>query len=204
MEDLGAHARIVVMALILAGTSGCMPQLLPSLPPAASTYDFGPLRGDETQPLPIHAELAQLTAPSWLTGPEIRYRRLDEQPGVLRAYSQNQWVADVPELFAHRLRHRLAQAAPPASGRSGLLRIEILSFEQVFVAPDDAYVIALARAIFEDAGGRAHSRDFESRRPSAPHVEGATRGLPVVADEVIDAITAWLQGMHSSLAVTGH
>lgn len=195
MECFGRPVTIVIAALMLAGTAGCMPQLLPSLPPAASTYDFGPLPGDAAPPLLFHAELAALDAPSWLNGPDIRYRRLDEQPGVLRAYSQNQWVADMPELFEQRLRHRLAQAAPPASGRSGLLHVEILSFEQVFVEPDEAHVIALARATFEDAGGRPHRRDFESRRPSSPDVEGATRGLPAVADEVIDAIMAWLRGI---------
>lgn len=198
MASIGTHARILAAAFALAATAGCVSQLLPSLPPAANTFDFGPLPADVPEPLPWYIELATLDSPSWLDGPDIRFRRLDEQPGVLRAYTQNQWVAAMPELFAQRIRHRLAQAAPDANGRAVLLHVEILTFEQVFVAADDAYVIARARATLEDAEGRFRSREFASRRPSPPQVEGATRGMPAVADEVVEAVMQWLREIGAS------
>jgi cholesterol transport system auxiliary component len=185
--------RTAALCSALLAVGGCLPQLIPELPPPPRTYDFGPLSDERPSSLPLRVRVEAVTAPSWLNGFEIHYRRLDEQPGALRAYAQSQWIAPAPELFAERLRHRLSQAAPEAPGRELVLRLEILSFEQVFERPDQAYAVSRARASLNGLAGGERRRELERRRPTAASVQGATAALPAVADDMIDALLDWLR-----------
>jgi ABC-type uncharacterized transport system auxiliary subunit len=182
-----ARTFALTVTLLLAG---CL-QLMPDPPPPPQRYDFGPLREDSPAPLPHPVRLAAMDAPSWLAGSAILYRRLDDQPQALRAYARSEWIAAVPELFAQRTRHRLAQAGP-ADGREFVVRLELLSFEQVFTAEDQAHVELRARARLEGDGRARQQTELSLRRPSTPNAQGATRDLSALVDQAIDDLLQWL------------
>lgn len=189
-----AHAAVTALLLIASlVTTGCLSQLIPEAPPPAATFDFGPLPEERPAPLPLRFAVESVTAPSWLETADIHYRRLDEQPGALRAYGRNQWIAATTELLSQRLRDRLAGAAPESPAAPLPLRVELVSFEHVYTSLNDAYVVARARASYEDLDGRTRQREFERRRPAEAAVQGATVELPHVADELIDAMLEWLR-----------
>lgn len=182
-------AVCIVLPLVL---SGCLSRVLPEAAPAPTTFDFGPLPEDAPMPLPSSVRLDRVTAPSWLEGTNILYRRLDTQPAALLPYARNVWIASVPELFAERLAYRLEQAAPPdADVEPVWLEVELVSFEHVYTSPSEAYVIARARASFEERAGSTRSRAFEVRRPAEANVGGALSELPAAADELVLDIIAW-------------
>ncbi|MBN1240296.1 MAG: membrane integrity-associated transporter subunit PqiC [Gammaproteobacteria bacterium] len=191
--------RSVLLIGLLTGlltVGGCASGLLPEPAPPPATFDFGPLPDAAPAALPLRVRLEAVTAPSWLDGLDIYYRRLDEQAGALRPYARNQWIAPAPELLAQRLRHRLAQAAADAPPeRTADLEIELLSFEHVFTGPDDAYVLARLRASLEGSDGGLLRREFEARRPADASVRGATQELPLAADELIRDVVGWLRAV---------
>lgn len=190
-------ATASVLSVMLLALSGCL-QLIPEPDPPAQDYDFGPPPEERPEALPARVRLTAVEAPSWLDGRDIRYRRLDEQPQALLAYARSRWVAAVPELFAHRLRQRLAQATPAGRRSELVLSLEIERFEQAFTGPDDAYVALQAHARVEDAGGSVQAREVSLERASAPNADGATEELSVLADMAIDDLLEWLREVAGS------
>jgi ABC-type uncharacterized transport system auxiliary subunit len=194
MQRARKHLGAAVAALALPGVlTACLSQVLPEPAPPAVTYDFGPLPEQPPAALPARFRLDAVTAPSWHRRENIYYRRLDEQPAALVAYAQNRWIASPAELFAERLAYRLAQAQPDATLRELSLEVELVSFEHVYTADGLAYVVARARASYEDADGRTLERSFEARRPAVPTVDGATAQLPLAADALLDDVLDWLR-----------
>lgn len=191
--------RAVLALLLSAVAAGCLSRVLPEPAPPPVTYDFGPPLKAPPARLPARFRLEAVTAPSWLRSQNIYYRRLDEQPAALLAYARNRWIGAPPELFAERLSYRLARAEPAAAAQlSVALELELLSFEHVYTAPNSAYVVARARASYDGSDGRRHERLFETRRPAAAAVEGATAELPRAADELLDEVFAWLRAPASA------
>ena len=186
-----AAGLAVVLPLLLGG---CLARVLPEPSPPPVTYDFGPLPDEQPATLGLPFRLENVDAPSWLRTQNIYYRRLVEQQAALRPYTRNQWIASTPELFAERLEDRLARAAPESSIEGLPLRLEIVTFEHVYTAHGGSYVIARARAAYDDFDGRTRRRQFEQRREAAASVEGATTELPVVADNLLDGVLDWLRG----------
>jgi cholesterol transport system auxiliary component len=187
--------RAAMVALLCLTISAC-PNLMPEPAPPPRSFDFGPLPAHEPAPLPFAVGLGTVSAPSWLQGPDILYRRVHEQPGAIRPYAQNAWIAPPGELLAQRLRHMLATAAPEERrGREMLLRLELLAFEQVFERPDSAHVIVHALAMLDGLDAEPHERSFLLRRAATADVEGATRELPQAADDLIRELGEWLRGL---------
>lgn len=193
MNRVSELARRAIIAFLCLALTGCLPLLIPDRPPPPTTFDFGPLPAEPPASLPMRVTLDGIEAPSWLDGLDIVYRRLDEQPGAVRMYAQSQWIAAPQELLAQRLRHRLIQAAPPQAASEAFLSLELMSFEQVFEGPDEAYVLLRAHALLEGDDGRVRQREFDVRRPSVPEVNGATQQLPRVADDLVNAVIEWLR-----------
>ena len=172
---------------------GCLSQVLPEPTPPPVTYDFGPPPDAPPAPLPVGFRLDAVTAPSWLRSPNIYYRQLEHEPAALLPYARNQWIASPAELFAERLSHRVALASPEDVAEDLAVELELVSFEHVYAAPDRAYVVARARATYDEPDGAAHERSFETRRSAAPSVQGATAELPRAADALLDDVLAWLR-----------
>lgn len=181
---------------MLVVLGGCLPQLVPEPAPPPQRYDFGPPSEDRPAALAQRVRLDTVQAPSWLEGPEIRYRRLDEHPHALRAYARNQWIAAVPELVAQRFRHRLSQAAPGGGAGELVLRLELVRFEQVFTGPDDAYVVLHARARIDGTG--AAPRELSYERPAAPNAPGAARALSALVDSAVEDVLEWLRDVSAA------
>jgi ABC-type uncharacterized transport system auxiliary subunit len=190
------RSRAAAVALAMpAVLAACLSQVLPEPVPPPVTYDFGPPPAASPAALPSAFRVEAVTAPTWLRTPSIYYRRLHEQPAALHAYARNRWIAAPSELFAERLAYRLARAAPgEAADEPPLaLELELVSFEHVYAAPDEAYVVARARAQYDGPDGRTYEREFETRRPAAAAVDGATAELPRAADGLLDDVLAWLR-----------
>jgi ABC-type uncharacterized transport system auxiliary subunit len=187
---LRAAAVAAALPFIVAS---CWSQVLPEPSPPPATFDFGPPPAAPPAPLPLRFRLDSVTAPSWLRSPNIYYRALHEQRAALLPYANNRWIASAAELFTERLTYRLAQAEPELAARELTLALALVSFEHVYTARDDAYVVARARASYEGFDGRAHERAFERRLPAAAAVEGATAELPRVADRLLDDVLVWLR-----------
>ncbi len=193
MTRLGSRVRAAVLlpALLLVGCAGLLPE--PAPPPRG--FDFGPLPDSaSTPPLAAGVSLIAVRAPSWLDGPEIRYRQLDRHPAALSAYAGSEWVAPPAELLEQRLRHRLAALDSPANAAvaPARLEIELQAFEQRFESPQQATVLASARASLARRGDIPQTRVFTIEVASTPDVAGATRSLPQAADALVEAILAWL------------
>lgn len=194
MSTFAARLGLAFALAALLTLGGCLSQLIPETAPPPATFDFGPPPESPPAQLPMRVTLDPVTAPSWLEGTDILYRRLDEQPGALRAYARNAWIAAAPELFSQRLRNRLRNAVPndPPELEAGLT-VELLTFEHVFTQADDAHVLARVRATLLTPDGRTLRRELEVRRPAAASARGATEELPRAADELIDALIGWLR-----------
>ena len=190
---LPSPMRLVAALILPVLAASCLSQVLPEPPPPPMTYDFGPPLDAPPAPLPVRFGLNAVTAPSWLRSPNIYYRRLDEQPARLLAYAQNVWIASAAELFAERLSHHLARASSAAAREPLSLTLELVSFEHVYTAPDRAYVVARARALYDGRDGRTREATFETRRAARPAVDGATAELPRAADALLDDVLAWLR-----------
>lgn len=191
----------VLAFLLPAVATGCLSRVLPEPAPPPISYDFGPPPDTPPARLPARFRLDAVTAPSWLRSQNIYYRRLDERPAALLPYARNRWIAPPPELFAERLSYRLARAEPAAAAGSPAaveLELELMSFEHVYTAPNSAYVVARARASYDGGDGRSYERMFETRRPAAAAVEGATTELPRAADELLGDVLAWLRAPASA------
>lgn len=189
-----ALVRLTGAALLPLFLGGCLSGVLPEPPPPPLTYDLGPLPDEEPARLGLPFRLENVDAPSWLRVRNIHYRRLDEHPAAFRSYTRNQWIAPAPELFAERLEDLLARAAPESSGEWLSLRLTLAAFEHVYTADGESYVVAQARASYDDFDGRTRSRQFEQRRAAAASVDGATAALPVVAEALLDDVLDWLHG----------
>lgn len=184
----------IVSTLVFSATAtGCLSQVLPEPMPPPVTYDFGPPPDAPPVPLPARVRLDAVTAPSWLRSSNIYYRRLELEPDALLPYARNRWIASAAELFAERLSHRVALASPEDAAEELAVALELVSFEHVYTGPDRAYVVARARATYDDFDGATHERSFETRRPAAPSVDGATAELPRAADALLDDVLAWLR-----------
>lgn len=191
-EAVLALRRAPALLLTLLLLSGCNP-LLPTPEAPPERFDFGPLPAlDEASMLPVPARLHTLRAPSWLGSPGIPYRQLHRQPEAIRHYARHAWVAPPAELLQQHLESRLAARRPEAD--AWMLEVELLSFEQVFVAEDDAYgLISLRATLRERRGeGQIHTRRFQVEEPVAADVRGAVSGLPKVADAALAELIAWV------------
>lgn len=185
--------RLLAVVLVSATLGGCAAGFLPEPPPLPRSFDFGLL------PSPAAAGagggavvLGGVRAPSWLDGVEIRYRRLHAHPGALSAYAGSEWVAPPAELLAQRLSLRLAALGPAESVPPPRLEVDLKAFEQVFEAPDRAYVLASLRAKLQLRGQAPREQVFSVRLPATPDVDGATRRLPEAAEALLDELMSWL------------
>jgi hypothetical protein len=184
--------RALTIMVLLLGLQGCG-GLWPEPPPPARSFDFGPLPA-VTGPAPRdRLELGRVDAPIWLEVQDILYRRQYAQPGALSAYAGSEWAAPPADLFAHRLRFRLAQhEASAPSAQPARLSFELQAFEQVFESPENAYVHAAALATVLPRGGPSRQRLLQVQLPADATVHGATRRLPEAADALIEQLFEWL------------
>lgn len=209
--------RILTLSLLLGGCASIKP-------PAPAAYDLGTLTTSAVQTanpsasaagvavspntattdrkrLPAIA-LAEAKAPDWLDSPAMYYRldyanALQPQP-----YAGSRWSMPPADLFAQRLKARLAAAGGAVISASDgaidvpVLRLETDEFMQRFSSATESQgYISLRAAVLKDRLLVAQ-KNF-SARADAPTADaaGGVRALALASDQVIADIIAWLAGL---------
>lgn len=192
-----AHLRaprlfaILLSLLLSLGLAGCS-GLLPEPEASPNRFDLGPL----PEPGLIDADVAgirlqSLTAARWLNGEQIPYRQLHRRPEAVQHYAANVWIAPPSEMLEVRLAQMLA--ADGDATERWRLKVELLSFEQVFAAADEAVAAITLRATLSQRGGEDSmaQRTFSAEVPVSADVDGAIAGLPKVADRALRDLLVW-------------
>ena len=191
----GAFAAL---ALVLA-CAGCSVAPNPASP--AASYDFGPApAGMPEQRLRQALLVPDVSAPTWLDSPSIRYRLAYQDAARPESYSDSRWVMSPVALFTARLRGQLAASTTagivqPGDGARPVyaLRVEMDEFTQVFDAPGKSRAVVRVRAsVLSNRNLVAqHSFDVE-RAAQTGDAEGGVRALIGASDEVIGQLVAWV------------
>ena len=177
---------------------------LPGGPPPEATFDFGLPSVAAAQAGSIRGTVLvpEIASPEWLDSPAIVYRLAYDDAARTRIYSRSRWAAPPPSLVTQRLRAAVALASggllvqPQDAVRADwVLRVDLEEFSQVFEAPDKsrAYVRMRATLIRATERGVAAQRAFGTERAAASaDAAGGARALASGADELVDAIVAWV------------
>ncbi len=196
-------ASVVLTALLTA----CA---LPSAPPRAVVYDFGPgaltiQPTNRMAPLPPLA-LADVEANAALDSTALLYRLAYADALVLRPYAQARWSMAPAQLVRQRVREHLslrrAVLNPGESVAAGAipvaLRLELEEFSQLFESTTASAGLVRLRATVLQSGGSGEKligqKTFvvQSPAPSADAAGGA-RALTAATDAAVLELDQWLQ-----------
>ena len=199
--------------IFLAGCSS-----LPSPPPRAVQYDFGP--GALVAP---PSEARTLLAPLALTDVEaagkadtsiaVLYRLAYTDARQLRPYQTARWSQPPAQLVQQALRSRLgqrravlraddAQGAARIGGINGslpdILRVDLEEFSQVFSSPTDSMGLLRLRATLVEPTAAGEQllgqRVFTVQKPAASaDAAGGTRALAEAAEQAAQELAQWLE-----------
>ena len=183
---------------------------LPSAPPRATVYDFGPgaLITQPTSrmaPLPPLA-LAEVEANAALDSTAVLYRLAYTDALVLRPYAQARWSMAPAQLVRQRVREHLSLRravlnpgeSASAATTPATLRLELEEFSQLFESTTASTGLIRLRATVLQAGGTGEKligqKTFivQSPAPSADAAGGA-RALTAATDAAVLELDQWLQ-----------
>ena len=164
-------------------------------------FDLGPLPPAATAPLPAlpPVSIAEVAPPTWLDRPLMYYRLRYADKQQPRPYAESRWTMPPSQLFAQRLKARIAQAGgvalPAADGASGVpvLDIEMDDFTQDFDAPQHSRGRISIRASLFKGRTLIAQKTVDSSMPAAgADAAGGARALARASDTAIDALIRWL------------
>jgi cholesterol transport system auxiliary component len=177
---------------------------------ATALYDFGPVRSASAAPISTASALppisvADIGTPAWLDNTMMFYRLAYANEHQPRPYANSRWSMPPTQLFAQRLKSRIAQAggvALPASDGAAnvpVLRIEADDFMQMFEAPGQSSAHVAVRAALFNGRTLLAQRTFVKQSP-APTADaaGGARALATASDEVIGEMMTWLASLPST------
>ena len=177
---------------------------LPSGPQKApAAYDFGPGPAVGASPsVPVRPTLAfnEVQAPAWLDGTHIFYRLAYSDVQQLRPYAQNRWTMPPAQLFAQRVRMRLARSmdvvAIGDTTAGATLKLELEDFSQFFETVETSRAQVQLRATVIQNGKLLGQRSFAVTRPAASaSAAGGVRALTEAADAAIEELALWLPNL---------
>jgi len=203
MKKIIQPAGLLLIAFYMATLGGCA---IGKRVPSATEYDLGPspvaTLASPAQPalavLPA-ISVAEVLAPIWLDTPMMYYRLAyvnDQQP---RQYGGSRWTMPPAQLFAQRLKSRLAQSgsavlsASDGAANVPLLRLEADDFTQTFSSPGQSVGRVAIRASLFNVRTLIAYKTFVVERPATTaDANGGALALANASDAVIADITAWL------------
>jgi cholesterol transport system auxiliary component len=192
--------NIHVILLALAMLMGCATKS-----DSTALFDFGPLRA--MQPAVSAAvvppiSVADIGTPAWLDSTTMFFRlnyANDQQP---RPYANSRWTMPPTQLFAQRLKSRIAQAggaALPASDGAAnvpVLRIEADDFTQMFDAPGQSTAqVGLRAAVFDGRTLVSQKSFFQQAPAPTADAAGGARAMAAASDAIITEMMAWLASL---------
>jgi len=152
---------------------------LSALPPP-SVYDLGPAHVAEASP---GEPRLQVLADPGLQGTEIVYRLMYVDAYRVESYRDSRWLAPPAELLASRLSADLRVI--------GILRLQLLAFEQEFQSPTQSQVRLRVRAWHGLAVDSGKTKDFELLLPASPNAAGAVAALSTAVDQLALQLSQW-------------
>lgn len=207
------RATAAFCVIFLAGCSA-----LPTPPPRAVQYDFGPgalqPSTDPAQPARPPVALADIEAAGKAEASSaVLYRLAYSDARQLRPYQSARWSQPPTQLLQQALRTRLgerrpvlraddAQGAARTDGVNGsqpdILRIDLEEFSQVFSSPTESRGLLRLRATLVEptaAGERLlGQRVFTVQKPSpSADAAGGTHALAEAAGQVAQELAQWLE-----------
>ena len=233
------YPKIIRYIGILVGM-GCVVLLMPGCQsffpkvPQSATYDFGALPTKELQSAPegtarsdlsrsnvstdslrrksLHLSRLDVTAPTWLSSPNVYYRLAYQNPHQLAPYQSSRWVMTFPRLIEARLKQMLPSKGIILGGSvsaldtpAWVLLIDLDEATHVLSHPlvpnkETAEVagqgVVRLRASVLQKERLLNQRSFEciSSAPS-PDGNGAVLGLRSASDQCLEAVLTWLLGL---------
>ena len=204
------RTRVLFLSSTLVLTTFLTACALPSAPPRATVYDFGPgalslAPTNRMAPLPPLA-LAEVEANAALDSTAVLYRLAYTDALVLRPYAQARWSMAPAQLVRQRVREHLslrrAVLNPGESAAAGtspvMLRLELEEFSQLFESTTASTGLVRLRATVLQAAGAGEKligqKTFivQSPAPSADAAGGA-RALTTATDAAVLELDQWLQ-----------
>jgi len=186
-------------AVLLAGC-----HFLVSHGTAKAAFDFG-VPPTHEQPAGLKGSsfnivVPNIVAPGWIDNSSMYYRLTYGNVTSPVPYANSEWVMSPVALLTQRLRWMLGASNEPA-GESGLsnreryvLRGELIEFEQLFDRPNQSHGVLRLRATLEQQRtGNSAQRTFTIEKPApTPDAAGGVKALSQCADELSDAVMAWV------------
>ena len=186
------RATVLGAALV----AGCFSQ--PRVPERV-LYDLGIAPVETAVPANANPGLPTIrlrtSAPSWLDDTSMHYRLLYADDLQTLTYAYARWVTPPAELFAQRLRQRLAAtgAGTSAAAPAQPLDVELEEFVQLFETPTRSFgrVSVHVRLSGASSAQASFTEQIAAPTPDAP---GGARALAAAADAVIARIVDWIGG----------
>lgn len=182
---VSCHRLFALLPVVLL--TGCM-SLTPQVSPAPASYDLGPLEPAAAR-MPL---LAEVTAPSWLDQPAMRYRLAYADPREVRSYTRSRWVAAPSQLLAQRLRQRWP--GPDLAGCR--LAISVDEWIHEFAATGRSQVVLAVEVRVFAPGGRllAQRAVRQTAVPSRHDAPGMAAASGVAVDDLVREVSVWVDG----------
>ena len=191
---------------------------MPTPPPRAVQYDFGPgalvAQAGDARPVLAPVALTDIEAAGRAdTSNAVLYRLAYTDARQLRPYQSARWSQPPTQLLQQALRARLgqrravlraddAQGAARIGGINGslpdILRVDLEEFSQVFSSPTDSVGLLRLRATLVEPTAAGEKllgqRVFTVQKPSATaDAAGGTHALAEAADQATQEIAQWLE-----------
>ena len=146
--------------------------------------------------------LAEVSAPSWLTGDSIYYRLLYHDADRIAAYAESRWVAPAPQMLGALVAQALdrggawkAVIGPGDDAAADVtLSLQLLDLVQEFTSPSQSHGVLRVRATLTDERTRAliAQRGFDYRVEAAsPDAAGGVQAEREASDRLARDVAAW-------------
>jgi cholesterol transport system auxiliary component len=190
-----AACALLLCCAVLAACAGVQK-------PEPDMFDLGLTRPAAAMPALPPLALAELDVPEWLNTSAIYYRLAYASELQPRRYANSRWSMPPAQLFAQRLKARVAQAGgvllTASDGAAGVpvLRLEVDEFSQVFDSAERSEGLVATRLSVLNGRRLLGQRSF-MRRVSAPTADaaGGAAALAQASDAVIGDMLQWLASL---------
>jgi cholesterol transport system auxiliary component len=193
-------AKVGLMLITITWLQACAT----GTPTASFHYDFGPLsKENNTNNVPankILISMADIGAPGALDSSAMLYRLEYDNAQLLRPYAQHHWSMPPAQLFAQRLKARIAAAGGTVVGVTdgvadlAILRIDLDEFSQVFTSAVNSEAKMAMRVSLVKKNKLIAQQYFAlGTHAASADAKGGAKAMQITADQSISAILNWLQ-----------
>ena len=199
-NTLLSAAKLILLFITLGGLQACTT----GTQTASFNYDFGPISKENDANIvsanKIVISVADINAPSTLDSNAMLYRLEYDNAQLLRPYAQHHWSMPPAQLFAQRIKSRIAAAGGTVVGAAdgvadlAILRIELDEFSQIFTSTTQSQARMAVRVSLIKRNKLIAQQYFAIGTASASaDASGGAKAMQITADQSISSILNWLQ-----------